>query len=304
MSRYTIVRSEQALLDQIRSAIGKGLRMRGALAANTPARVLAHYRDGTIVPPGKRVCSRRSSHRCPQLRSDVRPTRSGLDHGHCQAQRSELQSRFGAGVLARLDHALGRREKPIAPRLPLPDYRAEQAFADPIVMEEVILETLRTLAASLAAMLTEHGEGARKLEAAFFRADGKVQRIAIETGTPTRDPAIIVRLFREKLAALADPLDPGFGFDLIRLGATRAERSEAKAVELDADAQGEKEVRFLIDRLAARFGTQNVPPSRRTRPRSRSCGVALRAADRTQRKSCGGGCGKHRKQAKTPSVCS
>ena len=29
------------------------------------------------------------------------------------------------------------------------------------------------------------------------------------------------RLFAEKLDALDDPLDPGFGFDLIRLAATR-----------------------------------------------------------------------------------
>jgi len=256
---------EQAMLDQIRSAIGKqGFAVRGALAANTPAaRALAHYRDGMIVPPGEESAVLAS---LPIDALDYDPDvthafhRAGLKTiGQvAMRKRSELQARFGAGVMARLDHALGRREKPIAPRLPLPDYRAEQGFADPIVMEEVILETLRTLAASLAAMLTEHGEGARKLEAVFFRSDGKVQRIAIETGTPTRDPAIIVRLFREKLAALADPLDPGFGFDLIRLGATRAERSEAKAVELDADAQGEREVRFLIDRLAARFGSQNV----------------------------------------------
>jgi protein ImuB len=107
-------------------------------------------------------------------------------------------------------------------------------------------------------MMAERDEGARALEAVFFRADGLVERIAIEMGSPTRDPVIVTRLFREKLSALADPLDPGFGFDLIRLGATRTERAEAKAIELDADEQANKEVSFLIDRLATRFGTQSI----------------------------------------------
>ena len=34
---------------------------------------------------------------------------------------------------------------------------------------------------------------------------------------------MIDRLFRERLDALNDPLDPGFGFDLIRLSASRTE---------------------------------------------------------------------------------
>lgn len=256
---------EQAMLDQICETIGKqGFAVRGALAGNTAAaRALAHYRPGMVAPPGAEADAI-ASLPVDALNYDPETThafhRAGLKTiGQiAKRKRTELQSRFGAGVVALLDHALGRREKPISPRLPLPDYRAEQRFADPIVTEEVILDTLRQLAQSIGAVLAERGEGARQLEATFFRADGQVQRIAIETGMPTRDPAIVTRLFREKLDALADPLDPGFGFDLIRLGATRAERAEAKTVELDADVQAEKDVRFLIDRLAARFGSQNI----------------------------------------------
>src|SRR5262249_36956759 len=145
-------------------------------------------------------------------------------------KRTELQSRFGAGVVARIDHALGSREKPITPRTMPPHYSAEQRFAEPVVLEDTILEGLRQLAFSLGEMMAERAEGARCLEAVFFRADGLVERIAIEMGAPTRDATIVTRLFREKLSALADPLDPGFGFDLIRLGATRTERAEAKAI--------------------------------------------------------------------------
>ena len=124
--------------------------------------------------------------------------------------------------------------KPISPRLPLPDYWKEQGFAEPIVTEEVIRATLKSLAAALADVLEQRGEGARRLEAVFFRADGAVRRIAIEMGVPTREPAVIERLFREKLDALADPLDPGFGFDLIRLSASRVERADCEVADFDA----------------------------------------------------------------------
>jgi protein ImuB len=45
-----------------------------------------------------------------------------------------------------------------------------------------MLDTLRTLASSLGRLLAERGEGARRLEAVFFRADGKMRRLTIETG--------------------------------------------------------------------------------------------------------------------------
>src|SRR5271170_2058677 len=94
-----------------------------------------------------------------------------------------------------LDHALGQAEKPISPRAALPDIMAERIFAEPLVAAEAILETLRGLAVSLARLLAERGQGARRLEAMFFCADGKIRRIAIATAAPARDPEIIVRLF-------------------------------------------------------------------------------------------------------------
>jgi protein ImuB len=75
-------------------------------------------------------------------------------------------------------------------------------------------------------------------------------------GTPPREPAIIERLFREKLNTLADPLDPGFGFDLIRLSASRTERADSETADLDTSEK--KEISFLVDRLAARFGSHRI----------------------------------------------
>jgi len=106
--------------------------------------------------------------------------------------------------------------------------------------------------------LERQGQGARGIEARFFRTDGAVRTIAIETAQPTREPALLVRLFQEKLDALADPLDPGFGYDLIRLNADRTEPLRAEATDFDAAAHGAREMRFLVDRLAARFGKTRV----------------------------------------------
>jgi protein ImuB len=121
----------------------------------------------------------------------------------------------------------------------------------------VIAETLLALGQSLASVLETRGQGARVLEAVFFRADGQTRRIAIETGKAMRDAKVFARLFRERLDALSDPLDPGFGFDLIRLCAHRAQDVRAENAGLDSNAAG-AEVDLLIDKLAVRFGAHRV----------------------------------------------
>lgn len=256
---------ERTMLDRIRKGLhAQGFAVRGALAGTAmAARALARYRDGTVIVPGEEA---EAVAPLPIAALNLDPVsthafrRAGLKTVGQVAgrKRSEIAARFGAAMVATLDLALGRAEKPISPRLPPPDYWKEQNFAEPIVMEETIRAALKSLAAALSDVLARRGEGARRLEAVFFRADGAVRRIAIEMGAPTREPAIIERLFREKLDALADPLDPGFGFDLIRLSASRTERAEPEAAGLEASAGEEKEIRFLVDRLAARFGSHRL----------------------------------------------
>ena len=48
--------------------------------------------------------------------------------------------------------------------------------------------SLLRLAQHLGTILEREGRGARMLEAAFFRADGKVSRIGVRTGEPLRHP--------------------------------------------------------------------------------------------------------------------
>ena len=56
----------------------------------------------------------------------------------------------------------------------------------------------------LAHVLEQRGEGARLLQVALFRADGKVFRIEAGTGAPLRDRRASRRLFADRLAVIGD----------------------------------------------------------------------------------------------------
>jgi len=256
---------EAAMLEHLRAALKKqGFTARTAMAGSAmAARALARYRAGLIVPPGDDGDAM-AGLPVEALALDVATThafrRAGLKTVGKVASRTrvELTARFGAAMVSRLDAALGMAETPISPRMPLPSYRVDHRFAEPVTVEGVLLTTLEQLAGEISQMLEVRGEGARGLEAVFFRADGNIRRIVVETGGPTRDPDILARLFRERLDALADPLDPGFGFDLIRLQVIRSEPYRSEDGDLDSKADEEKEIRYLIDRLSARFGSHRV----------------------------------------------
>jgi protein ImuB len=171
--------------------------------------------------------------------------------------RAPLAARFGQGFVRRIDQMFGREDEPIRPRLPVPSFLAEQRFAEPVGREEDVLGTILHLAQELGRAMERHGKGARRLQVALFRTDGKVARIDIGTSEPLRDPSRIRRLFLDRLAVLGDEADPGFGFDVIRLSALRVEAFDAVQTGL-AGGDPAREVAHLIDRLMARFGPERV----------------------------------------------
>ena len=106
--------------------------------------------------------------------------------------------------------------------------------------------------------MERHGKGARLLEASFFRTDGAVRTIAVEAGQPITRVAVVERLFAERLDALSDPLDPGFGFDLVRLSALHTSGVAAVQHGFDTAANEAEDVGLLVDRLAARIGRRRI----------------------------------------------
>jgi protein ImuB len=167
-------------------------------------------------------------------------------------------SRFGATLVEKLDRIVGkvdRRVSPVRVRAPLV---FEIKCPEPVARDVEILGLIDVLAEQAAAELTARGQGGRAFVATFQRTDHVTRSIAIETGKPLRAAATIVRLFKDRLGALADPLDPGFGFDEARLVVSRAETLTEAQITLDArDAQDEA-ASALIDRLTARFGSAVV----------------------------------------------
>lgn len=170
----------------------------------------------------------------------------------------EITARFGASFTNLLQQTLGYSDAPISPRKPLPDFMVEKQFADPVVTDTVISVALSDLARRLAYAMGRHGKGARQLEASFFRTDGAVRILAVQAARPVTRSEMIDRLFRERLDAIADPLDPGFGFDLIRLSASHVEIVVQEQRDFDAHVRDNDDVASLIDRISARIGRRNI----------------------------------------------
>ena len=176
--------------------------------------------------------------------------------------RAPLAARFGAELLRQLDRALGRELEPLNPRLPVAPYLAEQRFVEPIVREDDVLGIVERLASQLKTALERSGDGVRRVELTLFRTDGAVRRVAAGTSRPLRDPAEIRTLFTERLAALTDEFDPGFGFDMARLAVTIAEPWADEQAGFRGgtfnDKNDSNEIDRLVDRLSARLDARRV----------------------------------------------
>lgn len=172
--------------------------------------------------------------------------------------RAPLAARFGAVLLTRLDRLLGQEDARITPRRVPPLIRAERRFAEPIARVEDVMIVLGELAAEACRELDERGLGGRGFVVALFRSDGAVRRLRVESGQPTRDPGTIVRLFDERIEALADPIDPGFGFDAIRFVVIASDPLLPANPRLDGDERAGAAVEELIDRLSTRLGPRRV----------------------------------------------
>ena len=107
--------------------------------------------------------------------------------------------------------------------------------------------------------MEKQGKGARRLEASFFRTDGAVRTLARRhRAAGDAAPTSSTACFASGWNALSDPLDPGFGFDLIRLSASRTEIVVQQQRDLDAHVHDNDELAALIDRIAARIGGKRV----------------------------------------------
>lgn len=184
-----------------------------------------------------------------------------------------LAARFGQGLVTCLMRTLGRENARITPLRPLPAIVVDRHFPEPITQTEALESVLGEMLEDAGRVMQERDEGGRSFEASLFRSDGAVRRIVVQTGRPSRDAIFILKLYCERLDSICDPIDPGFGFDCIRLAVPVTETLKAAQPHLDGhpidgqsidghpidgEASGNDAVGDLVDRLVVRFGRDRV----------------------------------------------
>lgn len=261
---------EAALLDDMLTRLkGQGFAARGAIAGTmSAASALARYgradrNNPIIIPPGQEQAAL-ASLPLAALRLDTDIVDALAQVGLrtiadlASRPRAPLAARFGLGLITRLDAALGDAVETLSPRQTPPALVAERRFAEAVVLQDTIFQVVLSLGASISETLSMRGEGARLLEVSLFRVDGTVTRTRIGTGRPLRDPALILRLFAERLKGTETEIDAGFGFDLIRLSVLHNTRDDPRQVDMSGHQEIDESVERLIDRLGARLGMENV----------------------------------------------
>lgn len=254
---------------ELRDAALAGLARAGfsarAAIAGTPeaAGALARFGEAEIVPPGADAAAV-AALPVAALMADADKTRAlrraGLKTIGDLARRpaANLTARFGRALTTRLRRLCGEENARFTPLRPPPPCRAERRFAEPLTEAHALEAVIDDLLATAFAMLERRGEGGRAFEARFFRTDGETRSLHVETGRPSRDAAAILKLFRERMAALADPIDPGFGFDAARLAVLRTEPLARVQAGFEGGGAEADALAALIDRLTARFGRARV----------------------------------------------
>ncbi|OWU71352.1 protein ImuB [Roseovarius sp. 22II1-1F6A] len=170
--------------------------------------------------------------------------------------RAALMRRFAtAGAehnpLILLDRALGRAPDPVnAP----PNQARYMARA---LLSEAVIDPyphLRQLIGDLCDTLARAEMGMRQMRLTVYRVDSECRKVDLATARASRDPAHLLRLFDGKL----DSIDPGFGFDLLTLEATRVEPVPLIQNRLDGQHDPQADLAGLLDRLTARLGQDKV----------------------------------------------
>lgn len=175
--------------------------------------------------------------------------------------RAGLARRFrdgaGAGLVRRLDQALGQTNEALIPTRAPARYRGWEAYADPLTDTAGIEARLPGLAEQLSRALEADGQGARALTLTAFRVDGRTSAVSVRMGRPLRDVPVWMRLFRETGIAR---IDPGFGIDALMLTADLTEPMIALQVAIGSEEQDRQTegLSALIDRLSARLGEAAV----------------------------------------------
>ena len=166
--------------------------------------------------------------------------------------RDTLARRFGETVARRLDQALDYMPEPLSPLGEAPSRRVRLSFAEPITEPADLMRATERLTADLVQRLAREGTGARRLDLAFLRVDGRAERIRLGTARPSRDPRHLAALFKERL----DTIDPCLGVEDMILAAFAVEPLPPEQIGLPGHAASveTRGIAPLLDRLGNKLG--------------------------------------------------
>ncbi|OWY18112.1 nucleotidyltransferase [Thioclava sp. JM3] len=167
--------------------------------------------------------------------------------------RAPLVRRFGAGVMARLDQALGDLPEQVSPVADPPHYGTRLTLPEPIGQQADVMAGIERLLDRLCAKLKENEVGARVLCLTLRRVDQASQEVELRLATPLSDPSRIAALFARGI----EDIDAGFGIDQMRLAATQVEALPARQIGTIATERRDR-LGDLITRIGLRIGLENV----------------------------------------------
>lgn len=251
---------EHAMLADMRARALRGnvsLRL-GCAGTRGGAWALAHHGEG-VATPGQTANAlaalpvaalRLPEETCISLQRLGLRTIADLQ----SAARAPLARRFGAGLLHRLDQALGQMPEPIMPQSDPPHYGVRLTLPDPIGLVTDVMAATERLLGALCDKFAAQEVGARHLLLTLRRVDRGNQQVELRLAAPMRDPARILPLFERGISTV----EAGFGIDQVRLVACQVDTLPAQQITAATGPANPDRLSDLITRIGTRIGLENV----------------------------------------------
>lgn len=165
--------------------------------------------------------------------------------------RASLSRRFGAGLLLRLDQALGDAQEAVTPIRPIEPYSERLNSPEGVCTLEGIALALNKLLARICERFEHENKGLRFAELECVRVDGQVERIEVGTSQPTKRASHIFKLFENKL----QHIEPALGIETFILTARQVEPIQAVQGEIPDDnaMRHDDAIPELVDSLTNRL---------------------------------------------------
>ena len=176
--------------------------------------------------------------------------------GEClRLPRDGLGRRFGPGLAAQLDQALGRRPDPRAPFVPPARFDGRLELPAEVDGSEALLFPLRRLLNELAGLLASRSAGTGRLVLELIHREKRITPVVLRLAKPVGESERLLILFRERLHALrlAEPVRA------LRLRSDTLRPLAPVTRDLFGAREGPGEDPALLpERLRARLGEQAV----------------------------------------------